>query len=997
MFKSNNITNLFYICFVIYFLTLIFDSEYRDAIRSIYIETYGLINKVLNTDIITDDNLTIKILFIDILSISPYILKCLSLLSILILLDRVPSSWYHMDCLNRINSRQYDNYISLIFNETLNYLTSIPNLITLSIGLIQAYSTTTIIPINLSYRLLIVSGLTGLTYLLYLFGFLTRLYKLILVGYIVSVSLPRGGIILYMYKGNYINIGVSCICLLFSIWSHTSLYLSNSKLDESYNGNIVSCRMGDKVVKKRSDSVLLGEKLIISTGEMTPATVMVDIIDILEIDIIDILEIDISDYEVGSYYDRESSGEDISRKFRKGDKIPPHRRLSRPNQQIQCHIVELVKSEDRLVRNSIDNIPHYLDNSRIICDFIGVCLILLIAVSISASAVAYHSMDQPNMGFIFGHLLAAAISANVLIPSMRMTLLYNIYHLILTLIFNNITVNSYPVIPKLSGLKSVMFDKTGTITEEDLHVANCYLPTNNKLDNLLEKLGWNLDELRIALCLANNESNIDGNGRVWGMSPEECEIVKYWGATLTTLINPLKNSGLLTFIVNDGVVRKVDILVRHPYCFGKGKLATIRLIGDENITISVRQDGTSFMSDCLSDEEWIWTEQIERDDPRRSMSIAWNLEGASDWNILSCYSFENPLRKGVPELMKQLRQWGLTVGILTGDGREAAEEVAKRAGFPMKNIFRILDEMTISEMKRVNLKQYQTISIEGKTLEKWLETKVEYVRPFLNNRHYNLVICRASRELKSRISEIIERGCYIGDASNDALAIQQSEVGIALRHGAVICRMNADIIMDSPCDLISCLTANGYRDMLLSGGERLLQDVCWLGGLTAGCLVVGLHRNGFQFLSNSLLYRDAWRPLPMLVITSIQYTISVIAYASSDCDGIYTCSKCLVLNSTGWHILGLIVGMSVAWTVKNHFPNLEWSQIVLHLIDIIVLTKHSLHCLMRRHRRSNRRGGGILGNQYIPRNSKYGFILNILDSVPARIILYAVFTTLPLW
>ena len=139
----------------------------------------------------------------------------------------------------------------------------------------------------------------------------------------------------------------------------------------------------------------------------------------------------------------------------------------------------------------------------------------------------------------------------------------------------------------------------------------------------------------------------------------------------------------------------------------------------------------------------------------------------------------------------------------------------------------------------------------------------------------------------------------------------------------------------------------------------------------------------------------------MLVITSVQYTISVIAYASSDCERIYQCSSCLSLSCGKWHITGLILGMSVAWTVKNYLPNLDWSYLVLNLIDIMVLTKHSLHCCLRIARKSKRRGRGLLGNQVFPTHNGntniLGLCLNILDSIPARILLYGLFTILPVW
>ena len=170
-----------------------------------------------------------------------------------------------------------------------------------------------------------------------------------------------------------------------------------------------------------------------------------------------------------------------------------------------------------------------------------------------------------------------------------------------------------------------------------------------------------------------------------------------------------------------------------------------------------------------------------------------------------------------------------------------------------------------------------------------------------------------------------------------------------------------------------------------------------MGGLTAGCLVVGLHRHGFQFITNSPLYLDAWKPLPMLVVSSFQYTLSVLAYASADCESRTNCWRCF--TSARWHLLGLIYGILLAWTIKHYLPDANFSYLVLHALDITILVKHSWHCCLRdTYRFAPRRSGGLFGNQYLGSNNRevplIGFCLCILDSIPARCVLYGLFSLL---
>ena len=136
----------------------------------------------------------------------------------------------------------------------------------------------------------------------------------------------------------------------------------------------------------------------------------------------------------------------------------------------------------------------------------------------------------------------------------------------------------------------------------------------------------------------------------------------------------------------------------------------------------------------------------------------------------------------------------------------------------------------------------------------------------------------------------------------------------------------------------------------------------------------------------------------MLFVSSLQYTISVLAYASADCENPSHCWRCLAFSSARWHIIGLLYGMLMAWSIKNWYPNGNWSYLVLHGLVISILIRHSWHCLfVTRPRLALRRSGGLFGNQHFASETverQIGFGLSILDSVPARCLLYAVFNLL---
>ena len=108
--------------------------------------------------------------------------------------------------------------------------------------------------------------------------------------------------------------------------------------------------------------------------------------------------------------------------------------------------------------------------------------------------------------------------------------------------------------------------------------------------------------------------------------------------------------------------------------------------------------------------------------------------------------------------------------------------------------------------------------------------------------------------------------------------------------------------------------------------------------------------------------------------------------------------KSIVISSTYWHIIGLLIGISIAWIVKSKFTSYNWSNTILHILDILILLKHSYHCLIIDRNQVSRLSHGILGNQIVPStSSKMRLCLNILDSIPFRIFLYLIFIVLPIW
>jgi hypothetical protein len=885
-------------------------------------------------------------------------------ISILYLFDGIYTHWKNtFQKSNKYDTKKYNNIILLFLYESLKYISQMPNLITLFIGIIQS-----------------------------------------------------------IYVKKFINIIVTIACWSFSISNEFIKFYNSQKTDEIINNNKIT---KDKT-KIRADKLNLEDNIILNYNDISPS--FVKITDV-KCNNDNFMEEEKRDHDIGFYDDKDSTGEDISKSFTIGDTIPPHRAITRPDIEISGKIIKYVEPISYKQFNHQITTPLFLNNVRFFIDLYAIIMLLFISLCVSASA----NMNNYDLKMIFKHFFATMIAGNILIPSMRMTLLYNVYNLILSISFSSIKINSYDSFTKLEDIKSVVFDKTGTITEEHLEVHQHYANENNTIFKKLEFLKWNPDEILFALTIANSESNIvnvtsneEENNKFWGTSPEENKILEYWFKTkkVNLLFNPIKSPGKLRFQFPDLPERQLIIKHRYSYNFETGKIAVINFKNfqtNSDINLIVRQHGTSRFLDNMkinkqSSSDFLhslcsgttldepcdlsldWANRITKDDKRRSMAIAISINEydtsdnsteqncVSSWDISSIYTFENPLREKMCDVINFFKNKHIPCSILTGDGQETSEDIAKKAGFP-DNLFNIKNEENMKSYLEMAKNHKISVSIEAKTLSNMINNTENLAESFLNNKNIFKIIYKASKNIKEQVVLNTNKCLYVGDAKNDELAIQKAYVGVCLSHGAELCRLYSSINIKQPLDLIDILNYNGYKDMLLIGGQKILKDVCFLGGLICGCLVVGIHLNQFEFLNQSLLYKDVWDPLPMLMISSILYTSSVVGHASSNC---YNSSKnkdseiLLAIYSILNNIIGFMIGTFIAWFIKNYLLFLHFDSIILHVITAIILLKHSIHCLGTER---------MFGTQLISNSNKIiGFTMNIMDSIPFRMLLYFLFS-----
>jgi len=119
---------------------------------------------------------------------------------------------------------------------------------------------------------------------------------------------------------------------------------------------------------------------------------------------------------------------------------------------------------------------------------------------------------------------------------------------------------------------------------------------------------------------------------------------------------------------------------------------------------------------------------------------------AADRRLLGLFAIKDLLKPGAREVVEQLLRHGLKVWLVTGDNALTAGSIARQAGIPPQN--------TLAE-----------------------------VRP------------EQKAELVARLQRQGERVAFVGDGINDAPALEQADLGIAVSRASDVAREAADIIL----------------------------------------------------------------------------------------------------------------------------------------------------------------------------------------------------------
>lgn len=288
----------------------------------------------------------------------------------------------------------------------------------------------------------------------------------------------------------------------------------------------------------------------------------------------------------------------------------------------------------------------------------------------------------------------------------------------------------------LGSTTLILTDKTGTLTKNEMTVVNNDIIGPDIMNN----------------ATINSTATLAEDGSTIG-NPTEGAILRALGYTQETLTEERKRFN---------VAKVIEFNSKNKY------MLTVIQKNDSSYVHYIKGAPEVVEKFCTNTVSQDYKEHQKKG--RRCIMLAHmdsdSLDMKNEFMYDYTYAIEDPVRDDVPQAIKDTKDAGINVKIVTGDNPETAASIAKDAGIndnPSTMLGTDIYTATDSNLKKVDV---------------FARTKPE-------DKQY----------LVKRFQQMGEVVASVGDGSNDSAALNQAQVGIALNNGTDIAKNAADVIL----------------------------------------------------------------------------------------------------------------------------------------------------------------------------------------------------------
>lgn len=374
-------------------------------------------------------------------------------------------------------------------------------------------------------------------------------------------------------------------------------------------------------------------------------------------------------------------------------------------------------------------------------------ILRLIVITLFIVFAANILIKGPQANILRLTLFSIALAVSVIPEALPVVITFSLSHGALKLAKNKVVVKRLSAIEDLGGIEILCSDKTGTLTENKLMVAETYPEKNDRVVFY--------GALASAQKIQSDSKADSFDTAIWNKLTEK-EIVH------------LDNFNKISELPFDPDRKRNSVLLKEK----NGYLLIVRGAPEEILKISDQPKNSSLKLIEL------WIEKKGREGKRilglavKKVNSPKNDLIAEEKNLdfIGCIAFSDPVKSTAVAAIKKAEELGVAIKILTGDSQDVATAVAQQVG-----LIREKDKVITGEafFKQSQENQHSTV----------------------NDYH---VFARVSPEQKYGIIKLLQEKFevgFLGEGINDAPALKIANVALVVDNAADIARDTADIVL----------------------------------------------------------------------------------------------------------------------------------------------------------------------------------------------------------
>lgn len=425
---------------------------------------------------------------------------------------------------------------------------------------------------------------------------------------------------------------------------------------------------------------------------------------------------------------------------------------------------------------------------------VGILLLSIVIFAIQAARIWLGDETVDVTTSILNALLFAVAVAVAAIPEA----LSSIVTIVLSVGTNKMAkqsaiIRKLPAVETLGSTSVICTDKTGTLTQNKMTVTDYFIPEGTKEHIPANESDWNQSErLLLQIAVLCNDSYINKDNREIG-DPTEVALINFYNDSgkrdYEQVRSHYKRESELPFDSDRKLMSTLNTIDGQHLMLIKGgpdvmfNRATKILINGEEKELTndwltkLQEANENFSHQALRVLAYGYKSIPES---KKTLTI----EDEQEITLVGLTAMMDPPRDEVYEAIEQTKNAGVRTVMITGDHKTTAQAIGRKIG--------LMNEEDMA------LTGQELDALSEEELDKKLESISVYARVSPENK---IRIVKAWQK-KNRIVAMT------GDGVNDAPALKQADIGIAMGSGTDVAKDSADMILTDD-NFVSIVNAVG--------------------------------------------------------------------------------------------------------------------------------------------------------------------------------------------